>query len=192
MRPSKRAPDEMRKVTLERGVARYAKGSCLIAFGETKVLCAASLEDRPPPWLRGQGRGRPVVLAALAGAFAHRENDRARSGPNRSGRWRGGLPWLPGGDKRVTPLPRPDGAMRPKHALLGLRLADLDPGEVDPRRSAADLAPETLAAIERLIAERTQARKEKNWPRADEIRAELDTLGVQVTDTPTGPTWQLR
>jgi ribonuclease PH len=57
MRPSKRAPDEMRKVTLERGVARYAEGSCLIAFGETKVLCAASLEDRPPPWLRGQGRG---------------------------------------------------------------------------------------------------------------------------------------
>ena len=57
MRPSKRAPDEMRKVTIERGVARYAEGSCLIAFGETKVLCAASLEDRPPAWLRGQGRG---------------------------------------------------------------------------------------------------------------------------------------
>src|SRR3984893_13130395 len=57
MRPSKRAPDEMRKVTLERAAARYAEGSCLIAYGETKVLCAASLEDRPPPWLRGQGRG---------------------------------------------------------------------------------------------------------------------------------------
>ena len=77
-------------------------------------------------------------------------------------------------------------------ALLGLRLADLDPAEVDQRRTAADLAPEEVAAIERLIAERTQARKEKNWPRADEIRAELDALGVQVTDTPTGPTWQLR
>jgi cysteinyl-tRNA synthetase len=77
-------------------------------------------------------------------------------------------------------------------ALLGLRLADLDPAEVDQRRTAADLAPEEVAAIERLIAERTQARKEKNWPRADEIRAELDALGVQVTDTATGPTWQLR
>jgi cysteinyl-tRNA synthetase len=76
-------------------------------------------------------------------------------------------------------------------ALLGLRLADLDPAEVDQRRTAADLASEEAAAIERLIAERTQARKEKNWPRADEIRAELDALGVQVTDTPTGPTWQL-
>jgi cysteinyl-tRNA synthetase len=77
-------------------------------------------------------------------------------------------------------------------ALLGLRLADLDPAEVDQRRTPADLAPEQVAAIERLMAERTQARKEKNWARADEIRAELDALGVQVTDTPTGPTWQLR
>ncbi len=57
MRPSKRAADEMRKVSFERGVARYAEGSCLVRFGETHVLCAASLEDKPPPWLRGQGRG---------------------------------------------------------------------------------------------------------------------------------------
>ncbi len=77
-------------------------------------------------------------------------------------------------------------------ALLGLRLADLDPAEVDQRRTKDDLTPEEIAAIERLLAERTQARKEKNWPRADEIRAELDALGVQVTDTSTGPTWQLR
>jgi ribonuclease PH len=57
MRPSKRAPDEMRKVSLERSVARYAEGSCLVKFGETHVLCTASLEDKPPMWLRGQGRG---------------------------------------------------------------------------------------------------------------------------------------
>ncbi len=57
MRPSKRAPDAMRKVSFERGVARYAEGSCLVRFGDTHVLCAASLEDKPPPWLRGQGRG---------------------------------------------------------------------------------------------------------------------------------------
>jgi ribonuclease PH len=57
MRPSKRAPDEMRKVSFERGVARFAEGSCLIRVGETHVLCTASLEDKPPPWLRGQGRG---------------------------------------------------------------------------------------------------------------------------------------
>ena len=57
MRPSKRAPDEMRKVSFERGVARYAEGSCLVRFGETHVLCAASLEDKPPTWLRGLGKG---------------------------------------------------------------------------------------------------------------------------------------
>ena len=57
MRQSKRAADEMRKVTFERGVARYAEGSCLVRFGDTHVLCAASLEEKPPPWLRGQGRG---------------------------------------------------------------------------------------------------------------------------------------
>jgi ribonuclease PH len=57
MRPSKRAADELRKVSFERGVARYAEGSCLVRCGDTHVLCAASLEDKPPPWLRGQGRG---------------------------------------------------------------------------------------------------------------------------------------
>ena len=57
MRPSKRASDQMRAVVIERGVARYAEGSCLIKCGDTHVLCAASLEDKPPPWLRGQGRG---------------------------------------------------------------------------------------------------------------------------------------
>ncbi len=57
MRPSKRAADEMRSVSLERAVARYAEGSCLVKFGETHVLCTASLEDKPPMWLRGQGRG---------------------------------------------------------------------------------------------------------------------------------------
>ena len=57
MRPSGRAADQKREVTLERGVARYAEGSCLIKCGNTHVLCTASLEDKPPMWLRGQGRG---------------------------------------------------------------------------------------------------------------------------------------
>ncbi len=57
MRPSKRAADELRKVSLERAVARYAEGSCLVKFGETHVLCCASVEEKAPPWLRGQGRG---------------------------------------------------------------------------------------------------------------------------------------
>src|SRR5438270_1875799 len=57
MRAQNRAPDDLRPVSLERKVARYAEGSCLVKFGETHVLCTASLEDKPPMWLRGQGRG---------------------------------------------------------------------------------------------------------------------------------------
>lgn len=57
MRPSKRAADEMRAVVIERGFAKHAEGSCLIRFGDTHVLCTASLEERLPPWLRGGGKG---------------------------------------------------------------------------------------------------------------------------------------
>ncbi len=57
MRPSKRQPDELRPVQIERAVSRHAEGSCLIKFGHTHVLCTASLEERLPPWLKGQGRG---------------------------------------------------------------------------------------------------------------------------------------
>ena len=57
MRPSKREADELRPVTLERGVSRHAEGSCLIHCGDTKVLCTASVEERVPPWMRGGGTG---------------------------------------------------------------------------------------------------------------------------------------
>ncbi|MGE5510950.1 MAG: ribonuclease PH [Bacteroidota bacterium] len=57
MRPSKRQPDELRRVSIERAVSIHAEGSCLIKFGNTHVLCTASLEERVPPWLKGQGRG---------------------------------------------------------------------------------------------------------------------------------------
>jgi cysteinyl-tRNA synthetase len=77
-------------------------------------------------------------------------------------------------------------------ALLGLRLGVLEAREVEGRRSVSDLDASEVETIERLVAERTQARKEKDWPRADQIRAELDDLGVQVTDTPAGPVWELR
>jgi cysteinyl-tRNA synthetase len=77
-------------------------------------------------------------------------------------------------------------------ALLGLGLDTLDPMAVDQRRSVEELPREERELIERLIADRTQARAAKDWTRADEIRAELDKLSVQVTDTPDGPVWQLR
>jgi ribonuclease PH len=57
MRPSGRKTDAMRTVTFERGFSKHAEGSCLIKFGDTHVLCTASLEERVPPWLRNAGRG---------------------------------------------------------------------------------------------------------------------------------------
>ena len=56
-RPSKRGAADLRPVSLERGVARHAEGSCLVRFGDTHVLCTASLDEKVPPWLRGGGRG---------------------------------------------------------------------------------------------------------------------------------------
>jgi cysteinyl-tRNA synthetase len=77
-------------------------------------------------------------------------------------------------------------------ALLGLGLATLDPGDLDRRRAVGDLSAEERRAVSELVADRTQARNERDWARADQIRAQLDELGVQVTDTPEGPVWQLR
>jgi ribonuclease PH len=57
MRPSRRQPDEMRAISFERGVSKHAEGSCLVRFGDTHVLCTASLEERVPPWMRNSGKG---------------------------------------------------------------------------------------------------------------------------------------
>ncbi|MBC00224.1 MAG: ribonuclease PH [Rhodobacteraceae bacterium] len=75
MRPSKRAADELRAVTLERGVSKHAEGSCLVKFGDTHVLCTASLEERIPPWLRGQNRG---WVTAEYGMLPRATGDRMR------------------------------------------------------------------------------------------------------------------
>jgi len=81
MRPSKRAPDELRAVSLERNVARYAEGSCLVKFGETHVLCTASLEEKAPPWLRGSGKGWVTAeYAMLPRATAERTRRESTSG----------------------------------------------------------------------------------------------------------------
>ena len=57
MRPSGRAANELRAVTLETGFSKYAEGSCMARFGDTHVLCTASVEKRVPGWMRGTGRG---------------------------------------------------------------------------------------------------------------------------------------
>ena len=57
MRPSGRKTDQMRKVSFERNFSKHAEGSCLVKFGDTHVLCTASLEEKTPPWLRNSGKG---------------------------------------------------------------------------------------------------------------------------------------
>ena len=57
MRPSKRQSDEMRAISFERGISKHAEGSCLVKFGDTHVLCTASLEEKVPGWMRNSGKG---------------------------------------------------------------------------------------------------------------------------------------
>jgi ribonuclease PH len=86
MRPSKRAANELRPVSFERGVARYAEGSCLVKFGGTHVLCTASLEDKPPQWLRGQGRGWVTAEYAMLPRATHTRTRRESTSGRPSGR----------------------------------------------------------------------------------------------------------
>jgi ribonuclease PH len=86
MRPSNRQPDEMRKVTLERGVAKYPEGSCLVTFGETKVLCTASVEEKAPSWLRGSGKGWVTAEYAMLPRATHERTRREVTSGKPSGR----------------------------------------------------------------------------------------------------------
>ena len=82
MRPSKRLPGEMRTVSFERNVARHAEGSCFVKFGDTHVLCTASLEDKPPMWLRGQGRGWVTAEYSMLPRSGRQRNQRDLMKPN--------------------------------------------------------------------------------------------------------------
>ena len=86
MRPSSRAPDALRAVSFERNVARHAEGSCLIKFGDTHVLCTASLEDKPPMWLRGQGRGWVTAEYSMLPRATHTRTRRESTAGKPSGR----------------------------------------------------------------------------------------------------------
>ena len=86
MRPSKRSPDEMRKVSVERGFAKHAEGSCLIKFGHTHVLCTASLEERVPPWLRGGGKGWVTAEYGMLPRSTHDRMRREATAGKQSGR----------------------------------------------------------------------------------------------------------
>jgi ribonuclease PH len=86
MRPSARANDQMRSVTLEPGVAKHAEGSCLVKFGHTHVLCTASLEETSPAFLRGTGKGWVTAEYGMLPRSTHERMRREAAQGKQSGR----------------------------------------------------------------------------------------------------------
>src|SRR5205085_3818348 len=86
MRPSGRAPDQMREITLEPGFTVHAEGSCLVSFGDTRVLCTASVETSLPPWLRGKGKGWVTAEYGMLPRATHTRGRREAASGKQSGR----------------------------------------------------------------------------------------------------------
>ena len=86
MRPSERAPDQTREVTLETGVNRYAEGSCLVSFGHTKVLVTATVEESVPGWMRNKGAGWVTAEYGMLPRATHTRGRREAAQGKQSGR----------------------------------------------------------------------------------------------------------
>ncbi|WP_184076458.1 ribonuclease PH [Sphingobium subterraneum] len=86
MRPSGRTPDQMRTITMEPGFTVHAEGSCLISFGDTRVLCTASVEERVPPFLRGKGEGWVTAEYGMLPRATHTRGSREAAKGKQSGR----------------------------------------------------------------------------------------------------------
>jgi ribonuclease PH len=86
MRPSGRAPDALRAISLEPGVARHAEGSCLIRMGITEVLCTASVEGKVPGFLRNSGQGWVTAEYGMLPRATHTRGDREAARGRQSGR----------------------------------------------------------------------------------------------------------
>jgi ribonuclease PH len=85
-RPSGRAPDALRTVRITRGFTRHAEGSVLVEFGDTRVLCTASVEDKVPPFLRGKGQGWLTAEYGMLPRATHTRSDREAARGKQSGR----------------------------------------------------------------------------------------------------------
>ena len=86
MRPSGRAPDQMRTIAFEPGFTRHAEGSCLVSFGDTRVLVTASVEDKVPPFLRGKGQGWVTAEYGMLPRATHTRGNREAARGKQSGR----------------------------------------------------------------------------------------------------------
>lgn len=86
MRPSGRAADEMRAIEIQTGFTKHAEGSCLISFGDTRVLVTASVEERVPPFLRGKGEGWVTAEYSMLPRATHTRGSREAAKGKQSGR----------------------------------------------------------------------------------------------------------
>lgn len=86
MRPSGRAPDEMRAIEIITGFTKHAEGSVLVGFGDTKVICTASIEERVPPFLRGKGEGWVTGEYSMLPRATHTRGSREAAKGKQSGR----------------------------------------------------------------------------------------------------------
>jgi ribonuclease PH len=86
MRPSRRKPDELRPIAIERGYTRHAEGSVLIAFGDTRVICTASVEEGVPGFLKGRGQGWVTAEYGMLPRSTHTRTDREAARGRQSGR----------------------------------------------------------------------------------------------------------
>ncbi len=127
MRPSKRAPDELRRVSIERGISKHAEGSCLVRFGDTHVLCTASLAEQVPGWLRGGGKGWVTAEYGMLPRATHDRSRRVRS-------WvaRGSMPY-----SAVTqPLPPPRSQPGTRSSRLAVHSTCVSPNRTRQEPSA--------------------------------------------------------
>jgi len=86
MRPSGRTPDQLRAISLEPGFSKYAEGSCLVRFGDTHVLCTASIDEKVPPFLRNSGKGWVTAEYGMLPRSTHTRTDREAAKGKQSGR----------------------------------------------------------------------------------------------------------
>ena len=86
MRPSGRAPDQMRALSFEPGFTVHAEGSCLVSFGDTRVLVTASVEEKVPPFLRGKGQGWVTAEYGMLPRATHTRGNREAAKGKQSGR----------------------------------------------------------------------------------------------------------
>ncbi len=86
MRPSGRAPNQLRAISFEPGASKHAEGSCLVSFGDTRVICTASADERVPPFLRNTGRGWVTAEYGMLPRSTHTRTDREAAKGRQSGR----------------------------------------------------------------------------------------------------------